>query len=170
MESRTRRLRWPLGLAAVAAVLSTVAAGGSQPGDDPENALVEKEFVVLRAGAEYVPAVDRARSVASSLELHLDLRGLGPDAVDGLTLSPEECEENGWGHPCYVPRGRWDDGVWVSVELSNAFAGQEKREYLIVLAGAPPDDPMLEAVLSRARSGGLEPETLRAQVYLGCIH
>ena len=32
----------------------------------------------------------------------------------GLSFSSKQCEENGWDYPCYISRGRYDDGEFVT--------------------------------------------------------
>ena len=72
--------------------------------------------------------------------------------------------------PCYVARGRWDDGVYLSVEHSSSYAGFEEGLYIVVLASGSPRDRAIGAALRRAKGQYPDVVVKTAPVYLGCIH
>jgi hypothetical protein len=84
---------------------------------------VEKDFVIVTSTPDYRAAVRAARDAARQLDVRLDLRKLSPHAKGGLTFPRTDCEESAFEYPCYVARGRDDDGAYVSVEYSTAYAG-----------------------------------------------
>jgi hypothetical protein len=67
---------------------------------------------------DYREAVRLGAQAAQQFDWKVDLRGLSEDRAIGRTWTRAECAENSWDFPCYVPRGRFDDGVWVSIEYS----------------------------------------------------
>ena len=48
------------------------------------------------------------------------------------------CEENGWDYPCYVARGRYDDGAYLSVEPSAAYDGLKAGYFVVIAASGYP--------------------------------
>jgi hypothetical protein len=88
----------------------------------------------------------------------------------GLTFSQDACASEFGEFPCYVPRGRWDDGVYLSVEHSSAYEGFEEGLYVVVLASGSPRDRTIGAARA-PREGSVPGRVVKtAPVYLGCIH
>jgi len=153
-------------LTAVFAVLLAVTS--SSPDRDPD--VVRKSFVILKATASYAEARTLAADAAERLAIRLDLRNLAPDEAIGLTFPEDDCRNEFGEFPCYVARGRWDDGVYLSIEHSSSYEGFEEGHYLVVLASGGPRDRSVAAALRRAR--GAFPETVvkTAPIYVGCLH
>jgi hypothetical protein len=126
--------------------------------------------VIIKSTPSYAEARALAASAAERMAIKLDLRELLPDRNVGLTFSEEACTNEFGEFPCYVARGRWDDGVYLSVEHSSSYEGLEEGLYIVVLASGSPRDRSIGAALRRARS--LYPDVMvrTAPVYLGCIH
>jgi hypothetical protein len=144
---------------------------GPLPTIVPRNAeMVEKDFVVLPAIASYTEAHQIARTAARRLGLKLDLRRARPDGSGRLTFSPADCKANGWPYPCFVSRGRQDDGPYVSVDLADRFFDNEARGYLVILGSGPKDDPSTRALAEKARSLFPLAELRTDDVWQGCIH
>jgi len=131
---------------------------------------VDKDFVVLPSVSSYRAARQQARDAATRLHLKLDLRDASPTKDKQLTFSKATCDVNEWSYPCYVERGRYDDGQWVSVEIANTFDDGPPDEYVVVLASGPKDDSGMRALVDRARSDYPEVHIETKEVYLGCIH
>ena len=126
---------------------------GPLPTIAPRNAeMVEKDFVVLPAITSYTEAHQVARTAARRLGLKLDLRRARPDGYGRLTFPPADCKANGRVYPCFVSRGRQDDGTYVSVDLADRFFDNEARGYLVILGSGPKDDPSTRALAEKARS------------------
>jgi len=149
-------------LAALLAVTSV------SPPQDPD--VVRKSFVILKATPSYAEARALAAAAAERLAIRLDLRDLAPDAEVGLTFSEEACQNEFGEFPCYVPRGRWDDGVYLSIEHSSSYEGFAEGQYLVMLASGAPRDRAIGAALRRAKDLYPEVAVKTAPVYLGCIH
>jgi hypothetical protein len=132
--------------------------------------MVEKDFVVLPAIASYAEARRVAGAAARRLGLKLDLRRARPDGHGGLTFSPADCKANDWEHPCYVARGRDDDGAYVSVDVADRFFDAEEQGYLVILASGPKNDPSTRAVAEKARPLFPSAELRTDDVWQGCIH
>ena len=153
-------------LTAVFAVLLAVTSPVSER--DPD--VVRKSFVILKATASSADARTLAAEAAERLAIRLDLRNLAPDRTMGLTFPEDDCRNEFGEFPCYVARGRWDDGVYLSVEHSSSYEGFEEGQYLVVLASGSPRDRVVGAALRRARGSFPETVVKTAPVYVGCIH
>ncbi len=144
---------------------------GGSAGDAPEvDPWVTKSIVIVKSTRTFPAAKAAAAAAASRLNLKLDLRGLSESKRTGLTCAQPVCDENGFSYPCYVARGRYDDGVYVSVEHSNAYRGFAKGLYIVVVASGAPNDPGVRDVLARARKAYADAYSKTTKVYMGCIH
>jgi hypothetical protein len=151
-----------LTLAALLAVTSVPRS------EDPD--VVRKSFVIIKATPSYAEARTAAAAAAERLAIRMDLRDLAPDGAVGLTFPEEACKNEFGEFPCYVPRGRWDDGVYLSIEHSSSYEGFGEGLYMVMLASGSPRDRAIGAAVRRAK--GLYPDVVvkTAPVYLGCIH
>ena len=132
--------------------------------------MAEKDFVVLPAIASYAEARRVAATAARRLSLKLDLRRARSDGHGGLTFSPADCKANDWEHPCYVARGRTDDGAYVSIDEAGRFFDAEEQGYLVILGSGPKNDPSTRAVAEKARALFPSAELRTDDVWQGCIH
>jgi hypothetical protein len=157
------------------AVFLLSLSGGSAAAQDLEppdvsSAIEEKAFVIVASTTSHSEAVKVAALAAQEFDWKVDLRGLSEDRTIGLTYSRAVCEENSWDFPCYLPRGRFDDGVWVSVEYSSAYEGFPPGLYIVVAAGGEVANPAVPDTLDRVRERFPRALVQRATVYLGCLH
>jgi hypothetical protein len=131
---------------------------------------VEKDFVIVRSTAAYKDAQRVAVDAAQRLGLPLDLRGLAPHRGSGLTFSREQCQGGAFDYPCYVARGRSDDGAYVSVEYSTAYDGFRPGLYIVVIAGDSAGGDLAKRSAQAAKKVFRDVYVRRTGVYLGCIH
>ncbi len=132
---------------------------------------VEKSFVIVSSTKSYDESLNKAKEAAKTLRYSLDLRDLIPDKKTGLTFSRATCEESFDSYPCYFPRGRSDDGKYVSIEYSSAFKTFAKGYYVVVIANGSVDSPMLKSSLKLARTTGYSDAYVKTdKVFLGCMH
>src|SRR5688572_1890267 len=153
-------------LTAVFAVLLAV----TPPVADRDPDVVRKSFVILKATASYADARTLAADAAERLAIRLDLRSLAPDQDMGLTFPEDDCRNEFGEFPCYVARGRWDDGVYLSIEHSSSYEGFAEGQYLVVLASGGPRDRNVAAALRRAKGSFPEVIVKTAPIYVGCLH
>ena len=149
-------------------VLVGLLAASSGAHDDSD--VVPKSFVILKSTPSYTEARAVAAAAADGLAIRMDLRQLSPDRTMGLTFSEEDCRSEFGEYPCYVPRGRWDDGVYLSIEHTSSYQGFDEGMYIVVLASGSPHDRTLRAALRRAKSAYPDATIKTTPVYLGCIH
>lgn len=129
---------------------------------------VTREFLIAGSLTDYASALQQAKKVAKGAGLKLDLRGLRP-VTGGLSFDDTICV-NEWGEaPCYVARGRWDDGAYVSIEYSNAYTGF-RPGYYIVVAHSGESGKTPAAVISGVRRIVPSAYIKRSKVYMCCMH
>jgi hypothetical protein len=119
----------PLALVVLCLTAEPAAGAGKDTTveDEIKAATVQKELVIVRSTASYQEASEAATGAAKSLAVPMNLRDLRPHGPSGLSFPAKVCEENGWDFPCYVARGRFDDGTYLSIERSNAYAPASRR-------------------------------------------
>jgi hypothetical protein len=128
---------------------------------------VKKNFVIIQSTKNYAAAKLTAEKAAKQLQQKLDLRELKPNKNTGLTFSDSVCENEG-GYPCYIARGRFDDGDYISIEWSNAINGFAKG-YYVVIAGAGSKEET-NTILKKAKNFYKTAYVKQADVYIGCMH
>ena len=160
----------PQYLLLAALVIATRAATAAAEDDGNLEPFVDKEFVIVRSTRSFEEARQSAVTAATKLGLRLDLRGLSPHERTGLTFSNEVCTRSDFPYPCYVPRGRWDDGTYVSVEWSNGYEPFSKGLYVVMVASGVPGSAETSRMLEAARRVYSDAYTKRVKVYVGCMH
>ena len=132
----------------------------------PQN--VSKHFLIILSTKNYESAKILAKESAKKLNLKLDLRGLRQNSESGLTFTTKECEGNGWDYPCYVSRGRYDDGEYVTIDYSDAFEGFAKGYYVVTTASG--DAAFVKKALAKVRNVYKTAYLKKTDVYIGCMH
>lgn len=137
---------------------------------EQEEQFIEKEFVIILSSKDYDAALRTAKSAAEKLQYKLDLRDLKKNKQSGLTWSEKICEDE-WGEfPCYVARGRYDDGNYVSVEYSNAYNDFTEGYYIVVIAGGAKGSEDVKSALAKAKRFYKNAYSKTTKVYIGCMH
>ncbi len=133
-----------------------------------EQPFEKKIMTIILSTKKYSEALKIAKEAAAKLHSKLVLNGLTPNEQEGLTMSKNECESNGWDYPCYVARGRWDDGEYISIEYSNAINGFAKGYYVVITATG--EKSITGAALLKAKKFYKTAYNKQAKVYMGCMH
>ena len=137
---------------------------------DAQNPYRDKEFVIVKTTPSFKEATETAAKAAAELGIALNQRGLSPNLRTGLTLSKEECARNDVPYPCYVPRGRFDDGTYVSVEWSSEYEVFARALYVVMMASHAPGSKETPRALEAARRYYPTAYTRRVRIYVGCMH
>jgi hypothetical protein len=179
MDSRSVALKFKDSISR-AAILATLVAGlfqtaqvqadASDPANELKEATVQVEFVIVKSTANYQEARRMAMKAATSLRIPLKLRDLSPTPKGGLSFPDKVCEENGWDAPCYVARGRFDDGEYVSVEHTSAYPEFKPNLYIVMVASSHKGDPSIKKFERAARRIFPDAYARVAGVYIGCMH
>ena len=130
---------------------------------------VQKHFLIAASTKSYSSALKKANILADSLNLKLDLRGLEENQENGLTASEDWCEDAEWGFPCYLARGRHDDGNYISIEWSNAIKGFTQGYYVVIVSSQSKRDEELKTLLSQVRQFVPDAYIKSSEVYIGCM-
>lgn len=128
---------------------------------------IKKAFVIVQSTKDYTAAKLTAQKAAKGLSQKLDLRELKPNKETGLTFSNSICENEG-GYPCYIARGRYDDGSYVSIEWSDAFDKFTEGFYIVIVYSGNKEEA--NTVLQKAKKIFKDAYYKQAQVYVGCMH
>ena len=132
-----------------------------------DSAFVKKEILIILSSKNYAAAKKTAEEAARTLSLKLDLRGLVANKKTGLTYSKADCENEG-GYPCYIARGRYDDGSYISIEYSSAFNGFSKGYYIVVAASG--DKSITSPALANTKKYYPSAYVKQTDIYMGCMH
>lgn len=151
-----------------ATVLLSAAVFANSEAEDP---WIPVGFVIVRSTADYSEAKRVAEEAAKRLEIPLNLRGLIPDEHLGLTWPRERCASDPLSpFPCYVARGRFDDGVYLSVERSDAYATFRPGYFIVIAASGAPGSEELATTLETVKVVHPDAYLKQEKVYQGCMH
>jgi hypothetical protein len=149
-------------------LLFSFVATNAQRETAEERPYVKKSFLIILSSKNYTEAKKIAAEAASKLNIKLDLKGLKPNKESGLTFSTKECEGNGWDYPCYVSRGRYDDGEFVTIDYSDAFDGFAKGYYIVTTASG--DAALVKKTLVKVKKMYKTAYIKQTEIYIGCMH
>ena len=153
--------------------LACVASSFAQDeGEDYDESAMwsERSLVIVGTTQDYEEAQQIAWDASSYLDLLLDFRELEYDSALGLSWSREICEGSGWDYPCFVARGRFDNGVYISIEYSSAYEGFTPGYYLVVMASGDSGSPIVNEALAKAKEFVSDAYLRKTKVYMGCMH
>lgn len=72
--------------------------------------------------------------------------------------------------PCYVARGRFDPGVYVSVERSDAYESFRPGLFVVIAASGEPGSAEVASSLTKARAAHPDAYVKQEKVDHGCMH
>jgi len=139
---------------------------------DELDPFVKTWFTIIASKKTFAEAMAVAGEAATKAKMRVDLRGVGYDPKatlsGGLTFSEHACKAEEWGYPCYLARGRFDSGEYVSIELSDAFDGFTKGYYIVVAASGGRSET--KSVLKKLKKFFPDAYNKHTKVYMGCMH
>ncbi|MCB9251981.1 MAG: hypothetical protein H6605_05905 [Flavobacteriales bacterium] len=127
--------------------------------------MVKKYYLVADWSANYDSAFRLASMAGKLLDAPVELRGLKPDPMYGLTTD-EICgcgEMHG-----YIPRGRFDDGDQVSIEFSSEYSFPIQNVYLVMVGSG--DSLHLGATQTKLKDFFPGNTLFSDSVFMGCMH
>jgi hypothetical protein len=136
----------------------------------PEIPYIKKEFLIIHSGKDYAAALKKANDASKKLKLKLNLRGLNPNKEIGLSCNEQTCENEFGFFPCYVARGRGDDGNYISIEYSDAYIEFEKGYYIVVVSSFVTNSEKSKTQLAKTKTIYKDAYLKASKVYTGCIH
>ncbi len=135
-----------------------------------ESPYIKKEFLIIYSGSNYKDALKTVNEASKKLKLKVNLRNLEPNKEIGLSLSEKGCEDDFGFFPCYVARGKNDDGAYISIEYSDAYIDFEKGSYLVIISSYPTGNAANRLLHTRAQKIYKEALLKSSKVYTKCIH
>lgn len=149
----------------IAFVLFSFLLQGQEDDSSSDEMTVKKSFLIIMSTKNYQNALKYANEAVTNLNDSLNLRTMVPDSLEGLTTTATcECGEN---HG-YIPRGRYDDGAYISIEYSNYFDGFAEGFYMVIVASGNKADLVKkqQKVMKYYTDAYIKTTT----VYMGCMH
>ncbi len=137
----------------------------TSPYQDIPSQSVSKSFLIIKSTKNYSSALNKAQLACNKLGTTLNLRNLSEDKEEGLSTS-ETCG-CGTNHG-YLPRGRYDDGQYISIEYSSAFEGFTPDYYMVVVASG--ERATLKKYLPEVQKHYKLAYIKDTDVYMGCLH
>ena len=151
----------------VALLLFTVFIDANNIDNVIENATVTKKFLIIKSTSNYSEAKEYAEKIAKKSDTKLDLRGLSFNEKTHLSFDESLCTDDGMGeYPCYSPRGRYDDGEYISIEHSSSYANFTNGYYIVMVASGEDIQSSLEKIKKIVSDAYVKSD----EVYMGCIH
>ncbi len=126
---------------------------------------VSKSFLIVSSTKNYNAALKSAQRAANEMGIPLNLRNCYKDKEEGLTSS-EVCgcgEKHG-----YIPRGRGDDGAYISIEFSSSYANFAPDYYIVVVSSG--EEENVKSLLPKAKAFNNSAYIKKSNVYMGCMH
>lgn len=141
-------------------------------GQESDDCYVKKDFLIITSTKDYQSALSSAQKAAKALEVKLDLRGLinTNDTLIGLSLPSDTCMKYSEDSVCYIARGRWDDGTYISIEYSNAYEAFAKGYYIVVVGSADNKNAELKSTLKKVKIKYRNAYIKTSKVYMCCMH
>ncbi len=81
-------------------------------------------------------------------------------------MSQKDCMADEVDYPCYVPRGRYDDGIYISIEYSNSYENFKDGYYIVIAASGDDVKEYLKPVKEVVKDAYVK----SSKVYIGCLH
>lgn len=126
---------------------------------------VMNSYVIIQSTKSYSAAMFTAKEASTKLDQKLNLRGYVFDFKKGL----KDTSICGCGEVHdYIPRGRYDDGTYVSIEHTNSFKEFTDGYYIVVTASGKRKS--LKPLLFAAQVHYTDAYIKNATVYIGCMH
>jgi len=128
--------------------------------------MIKKQFLIIKATKSYQEAKQVAEKLSQRLNIKLDLRNLQYHEKNFLTMPQKDCKANEADYPCYVPRGRYDDGIYISIEHSNSYENFKDGYYIVIAASGDDAKEYLKPVKEVVKDAYVK----SSKVYMGCLH
>lgn len=128
-------------------------------------ATVSKGFTIVLSTKSYDAALKVAKEASDKLQIEFQERGNYPNPEGGL--SNDEICGCGESHG-YLPRGRYDDGKYVSIEYSSSYSSFAEGYYIVIVNSG--DRKELDQDLPSVRDHFKNAYVKNDKVYVGCMH
>ncbi|PBQ32982.1 hypothetical protein CNR22_14760 [Sphingobacteriaceae bacterium] len=135
-----------------------------------EASFVNKSFLIIGSTKKIADAYAIAKKASEKTHIHFQDNQLQANKNSGATFPADTCKAAGFEFPCYIARGRYDDGVYLSIEYSDAYSGFAKGLFIVVAANGDPNDKDLIQTLQKVKVHYPDSYIKQTKVYVGCMH
>ncbi|MDZ4664157.1 MAG: hypothetical protein SGJ15_04715 [Bacteroidota bacterium] len=137
---------------------------------EADNAYSERSFLIIASTKNIKEAFTLANAASKKTGLKFRDNALEKDTIAGATFPIDTCKTFGFEWPCYVARGRYDDGAYVSVEYSNAYTGFKKGYFIVIAANGHKENEEFNRAVKKIKQHYPKSYVKRTLVYFGCMH
>lgn len=130
----------------------------------------ERDFLIIASTKNIKEAFALAKKASEKTGYRFRDNALQKDSVSGATFPIDTCKTFGFEFPCYVARGRYDDGAYFSVEYSDAYSGFKKGFFIVIAANGHKDNEEFKNAVKKIKLQYPKSYIKRTTVYLGCMH
>jgi hypothetical protein len=141
---------------------------GLNVAQDPQ--FTGKYFHILLSTKDFKAAQQLAQTASKKTGLSYRGTDLQPNAITGVTHHQDSCKKWGEEYPCYFPRGRYDDGAYISVEYSNGFEGFMEGYYIVIAVSGSKEDPEFTNAVKKVKAYFPKSYVKKTRVFIGCMH
>lgn len=134
------------------------------------NPYAERDFLIIVSTKNIKEAFTLAKKASEKTGYRFRDNALQKDSVSGATFPIDTCKTFGFEFPCYVARGRYDDGAYLSVEYSDAYSGFKKGYFIVIAANGHKDNEDFKKAVKKIKLQYPKSYIKRTTVYLGCMH
>lgn len=128
--------------------------------------MIKKQFLIVKSTKSYLEAKQLAEKLSQRLNIKLDLRNLQYHEKNFLTMPQKDCKSEEIDYPFYVPRGRYDDGIYISIEHSDNYENFKDGYYIVIAASGEDVKEYLKPVKEVIKDAYVK----SSKVYMGCLH
>lgn len=128
----------------------------------------EKEFLIIKSTKDYKEALKVCKEADKKLKYGIDLRDLQYNKETGLSFSKESLGNEAELFPCYFPRGRGDDGKYLSIEYSDGYKEFAKGYYIVIAESG--EKGSMKETLKEVKRYYKDSYLKTAKIYTGCLH
>jgi len=143
---------------------------GLQAFGQNDHLFADKSFLIIASTNNIDEAFAIARTASQKTGLEFHDNKLRADKSIGATFPADTCKDNGFEFPCYVARGRYDDGSYLSVEYSDGYSGFRKGLFIVIASSGDKNNLAFKKTSKTIRQTYPKSYIKQTKVYLGCIH
>ena len=133
--------------------------------DNEDQPYLDQSFLIIASSTNYDDAQTIALEAQKNLELEYPASSYYPDKKEGFKTD-EIC---GCGEiHSYFPRGRYDDGNYVSIEYSSAYEGFTEGYYIVIVSSGQKESVQKE--LPKVQEKYDQAYIKNSEIYVGCMH
>jgi hypothetical protein len=131
---------------------------------------VSKSYLILASTKNINEAFTIAKTSAKKTGFIFQDNKLKTDKTIGATFPKDTCDAFAFEYPCYVARGRYDDGSYISVEYSDAYEGFTKGYFIVIASSYFKENTQIKLDQKKVKPFYPQAYIKSTKVYIGCMH